>query len=58
LTSVPQANFNPPPPIQMALPGFLLNKYATLDLPQPLSDMTQEYLKLLPRFNGEDDNYS
>lgn len=42
----------------MALPGFLLNKYAPLDLPQPLSVMPHGYLKLLPRFNGEDENFS
>lgn len=40
----------------MALLGFFLNKYATLDLPQPLREMPQDYLKHLPRFNGEDDN--
>jgi hypothetical protein len=33
LGQVPQANLNPPPLIQMALPGFLLNKYAPLNLP-------------------------
>jgi len=42
----------------MALPGFLLNKYAPLNLPQPLSVIPQDYLKFLPRFNGEDDNTS
>lgn len=33
-----------------------MNKYAPLDLPQPLSAMPQDYLKVLPRFNGEDEN--
>jgi len=40
----------------MALPGFLLNKYAPLDLPHPLSVMPQDYLNILPIFNGEDNN--
>ncbi len=40
----------------MALPGFFLNKYAPLDLPQPLSAMPRDYPKHLPRFNREDDN--
>jgi len=40
----------------MALPRFLLNKYAPLDLPHPLSVMSQDYLNILPRFNGEDNN--
>lgn len=56
LTPVPQANLNLPPLIQMALLGFFLNKYVTVDLPQPLSAMPQDYLKHIPRFNGEDDN--
>ena len=45
---------NLPPPPLMAVPGFLLNKYATLALPQVLNDMPQDYLKLLPRFTMED----
>jgi len=32
-TQLPQLNINPPPLIWKALPGFLLNKYAPLDLP-------------------------
>ena len=40
----------------MALPGFFLNKYVPPNLPQPLSEMPQDYLKSLPRFNGEGDN--
>ena len=43
-----------PPPV-MVVPGFLLNKYAPLALPQVLNDMPQDYLKVLPHFNGEDD---
>ena len=38
----------------MAIHGFLLNKYAPLSLPQILSDMPQDYMKLLPRITGED----
>ena len=38
----------------MVVPGFLLNKYAPLALPQVLHDMPQDYLNLLPRFNGQD----
>lgn len=53
---VPQANLNPTLLIQMVVPGFPLNKYAPLDLPQLLSVMPQDYLNLLPRFNGEDEN--
>lgn len=56
LAQVPQASLNPPPLIQMDLQGFFLNKYAPLNLPQPLSDIRHHYLKPLPRFNGEDDN--
>ena len=43
------------PGINMAAPAFLMNRYAPLNLPQPLHDMPQEYLKLLPRFTGEDE---
>jgi len=39
----------------MVVPRFILNKYAPLDLPQPLNGMPQDYLKLFPRFTGEDD---
>jgi len=39
----------------MVFPGFLLNKYAPLYLPQPLSSMPQDYLKCLSRFNREGD---
>jgi len=56
LAQVPPVNLNPPPLIQMVVLSFLLNKYAPLDLPQPLSTMPQDYLKLLPRFNGEDED--
>ena len=38
----------------MVVPGFLLNKYAPLALPQVLNEMPQDYLKLLPRFTRED----
>ena len=53
---IPQPNHphNLPPPPLMVVPGFLLNKYATLALPQVLYDMLQDYLKLLPWFSGED----
>ena len=40
----------------MAVPGFLLNKYAPLALPQILIDMPQDYMKLLPQFTGEDNS--
>lgn len=56
LGQVPQASLNPAPFIQMDLLGFLLNKYAPLNLPYPLSVIPQDYLKNMPRFNGEDDN--
>lgn len=39
----------------MIVPGFLLKTYAPLGLPKPLSDIPQDYLKLLPMFNGGDD---
>lgn len=39
----------------MVVPGFLLNKYAPLGLPQILNDMPRDYLKILPRFNGDND---
>lgn len=39
----------------MASPAFLMNRYAPLQLPQPLNQMPQEYLKILPRFIGEDE---
>ena len=42
-------------PAAPAAPAFLMNRYAPLNLPQPLHDMPQEYLKLLPRFTGEDE---
>ena len=45
----------PPPPPMANVPGFLLNKYAPLALPQVLNDMPQDYLKILPRFNGENE---
>ena len=38
-----------------AVPAFLMNRYAPLNFLQPLHDMPQEYLKLLPRFTGEDE---
>ena len=38
----------------MAAPTFFLNRYAPLNLPQPMNAMPQEYLKLLPHFTGED----
>ena len=37
------------------VPAFLLNKYAPLELPQVLNDMPQDYLKILPRFTGENE---
>jgi len=43
----------PPPLIQMVVLGFLLNKYAPLNMPQPLNSMPWDYLKLLPRYNEE-----
>ena len=39
----------------MEAPSFLMNRYAPLNLPQPVNAMPQEYLKLLPRFIGEDE---
>lgn len=39
----------------MVVSDFILNKYAPLDLPQPLNGMPQGYLKLLPTFTWEDD---
>ena len=56
LAQVPPVNLNPPPLIQMVVLGFLLNKYDPLDLPQPLSAMPYDYLKIFPRSNGEDEN--
>lgn len=53
LTPVPQANLSLPPLVELDIPGFFLNKYAPLYLPQPLSAMLQGYLKHLPRFTGE-----
>ena len=38
----------------MAMPGFLLNKYAPLALPKPLNDMPQDYLEWLPPFTREE----
>ena len=35
--------------------AFLLNKYAPLALPQVLNDMPQDYLKILPTFDGENE---
>ena len=45
----------PPPPPMANVPTFLLNKYAPLALPQVLNDMPQDYLKILPKFNGENE---
>ena len=45
----------PLPPPMANVPGFLLNKYAPLALPQVLNDMPQDYLKILPSFNGENE---
>ena len=39
----------------MAALAFLMNRYAPLNLPQPMNAIPQEYLKLLPRFTGEDE---
>ena len=39
----------------MAAPAFLMNRYAPLNLPQPMNAMPQEYLKLLPICTGEDE---
>ena len=39
----------------MGAPTFLMNRYAPLNIPQPMNAMHQEYLKLLPRFTGEDE---
>lgn len=55
-SQVPLTNINPPLLIQLVVPDFLLNKHDPLHLPQPLSVMPQDYLNLLPRFNGEDGN--
>ena len=32
-----------------------MNKYAPLALPQVVNDMPQDYIKILPRFNGENE---
>ena len=45
----------PPPPPMDNVPAFLLKKYAPLALPQVLNDMPQDYLKILPRFTGENE---
>ena len=37
------------------IPDFLMKIYAPLNLPQPMNVMPEEYLKLLPRFTGEDE---
>lgn len=37
----------------MAILGFLLNKYAPLNLHQPLYSMSHDYLKILPSYNEE-----
>ena len=39
----------------MAALDFFMNRYALLNLPQPMNSMPQEYLKLLPCFIGEDE---
>jgi len=39
--------------IQTVVPGFFLNKYAPLNLPQPPNAMPQDYVKLLPMYNKE-----
>ena len=36
----------PPPPPMANVPGFLLNKYAPLALPQVLNNMPHDYLKI------------
>ena len=41
--------------VNMAAPTFLMDRYAPLNLPQPMNAMPQEYLKLLSRFIGEDE---
>jgi len=56
LAQLTPTNINSPPLIQMAIACFLLNKYDPLDLHQPTSDILQDYLKIFPRFNGEDEN--
>ena len=40
--------------VNMAAPTFLMDRYAPLNLAQPMNAMPQEYLKLLPRFTRED----
>ena len=54
-SSVSQTVAQPPPPPMANVPAFLLNKYAPLALPQILNDMPQHYLKILPRFTGENE---
>ena len=51
---------NPPlaPPPLMAVPSFLVNKYAPLALPQILNDMPHDYMKLLPQFTGEESSFA
>ena len=39
--------------VNMATLTFLMDRYAPLNLPQPMNAMPQKYLKLLPRFSGE-----
>ena len=39
----------------MATPTFLTDRYAPLNLQHQMNAMTQQYLKLLPHFTGEDE---
>lgn len=39
----------------MAAHAFLVNRYAPVQLPQPLNQMPQDYLKTLLNFSGEDE---
>ena len=41
--------------VNMAAPYFLMDRYAPLNIPQPINAMPQEYLKLLPHFTREDE---
>ena len=41
--------------VNMATPTFLMDRYAPLNISQPMNAMPQEYLKLFPYFTGEDE---
>ena len=42
----------------MVVSSFILKKYSTLALPQPLNDIPQDSLERLPRFSKEYNNFA